>query len=178
VGIKMAQVFKKSALERLASPEQLDKAITVSNPVSWLALLGLTIIIAATIAWAWFGTFPTTLEVYGVAVGAAESSNDQITEFLIPANDVNKIKSGMKATIHDADADRRYAATITGVSFDDTLFSDTELLLHSHSIIVTVSFRLTSDRLPEKTILSANIIIDRVAPIDMLFKGISGRAKG
>ena len=54
----MAELFRKAALERLSSPEQLDKAITVSKPVSWLALIGITIIIVAFIAWLIFNSFP------------------------------------------------------------------------------------------------------------------------
>jgi len=47
----MAGLFRKAALERLSSPEQLDKAITVSSPLSWVALIGVTLIIAAAIFW-------------------------------------------------------------------------------------------------------------------------------
>jgi len=54
----MAGLFRKAALERLSSPEQLDKAITVSKPVSWLALIGVTIIIVAAILWLVFGDMP------------------------------------------------------------------------------------------------------------------------
>jgi len=54
----MAELFRKAALERLSSPEQLDKAITVSKPVSWLALIGITIVILAFIVWLVFSSFP------------------------------------------------------------------------------------------------------------------------
>jgi len=57
----MGGLFRKDALERLSSPEQLDKAIIVSNPVSWLVLIGLTIIIAAGILWLIYGGLPVAI---------------------------------------------------------------------------------------------------------------------
>ena len=56
--VVLAGLFRKVALERLSSPEQLDKAITVSKPVSWLALIGVTIIIAAAVLWLVLGDMP------------------------------------------------------------------------------------------------------------------------
>ena len=57
----MVGLFRKAALERLSSPEQLDKAIVVSKPVSWLALIGLTVIIAAGILWLIYGDLPIAI---------------------------------------------------------------------------------------------------------------------
>ena len=57
----MSGLFRKVALERLSSPEQLDKAITVSSPVSWLALIGVTVIIAAGILWLVFSGLPVVI---------------------------------------------------------------------------------------------------------------------
>ena len=48
----MAQVFRKSALEKLPSPEQLDKAMVVTSPASWAVLTGVALIVAAAVVWA------------------------------------------------------------------------------------------------------------------------------
>lgn len=69
----MADLFRKSSLERLSNPEQLDRAITISHPMSWLALLGVLIVIVATVVWSILGTLPTTVTVNGIIAGTADS---------------------------------------------------------------------------------------------------------
>ena len=64
----MADLFRKSSLEKLSNPEQLDRAITISSPMSWLALVGVFFIVVATGIWSVFGTLPTTLTVNGMVV--------------------------------------------------------------------------------------------------------------
>ena len=64
----MADLYRKSSLDKLSNPEQLDRAITISSPMSWLALIGVALIIAATVLWSVFGTLPTTADAQGVIV--------------------------------------------------------------------------------------------------------------
>lgn len=64
----MAQLYRKSALDKLSNPEQLDRMIKISSPLSWLALIAVFLIIAVTILWSVFGTLPTTETVSGVVV--------------------------------------------------------------------------------------------------------------
>ena len=62
----MAELYRKSALERISSPEQLDKALKVTSPMSWLALVALTVIVAVTLVWSIFGTIPVTVTTNGI----------------------------------------------------------------------------------------------------------------
>lgn len=62
----MAELYRKSALERISSPEQLDKALKVTSPMSWLALLGLTLIVVVTVIWSIIGTIPVTVTTSGI----------------------------------------------------------------------------------------------------------------
>lgn len=64
----MAALYRKSSLEKLSNPEQLDKAIVISSPMSWLALIGVAVMIIAIVIWSIFGTIPTTMMVEGVIV--------------------------------------------------------------------------------------------------------------
>ena len=41
----MAQIYRKTALDKISSPEQLDKSLKITSPLSWLVLLGLTLIV-------------------------------------------------------------------------------------------------------------------------------------
>lgn len=63
---KMAQLFRKSSIERLSSPEQLDKSIVVTSPMSWTVLIGIALIIVCFMIWSVCGTMPTTLEAKGI----------------------------------------------------------------------------------------------------------------
>ena len=66
----MADIYRKTSLERLSNPEQLDKMIKISSPLSWLALLAVLAIIAVTVVWSIFGTLPTVETVSGIVVHA------------------------------------------------------------------------------------------------------------
>ena len=75
----MADLYRKSSLERMASPEQLDKVLRVTSPLSWLALLGITLIIIVTVVWSMIGTIPETITVKGI-VSSVVGSNSVYTE--------------------------------------------------------------------------------------------------
>lgn len=60
------QIFRKSAIERLSSPEQLDTLMHVVTGKGWLALLALGGLIAGTIVWGIFGSVPE--KVYGQGI--------------------------------------------------------------------------------------------------------------
>lgn len=75
----MADLYRKSALERMSNPEQLDKVLKVTSPMSWIALMGITLIIVVTIVWSIVGTIPETITAKGV-VSAVVGSNSVYTE--------------------------------------------------------------------------------------------------
>ena len=64
----MADLYRKSSLEKLSNPEQLDRMIKISSPLSWLALIAVLLVIAATVVWSIVGTLPTTETVSGMIV--------------------------------------------------------------------------------------------------------------
>ena len=75
----MADLYRKSSLERMSNPEQLDKVLKVTSPLSWLALLGLTFIIVVTIVWSIIGTIPETVTAKGI-ISPAVGSNSVYSE--------------------------------------------------------------------------------------------------
>lgn len=64
----MADLYRKSSLEKLSNPEQLDRMIKISSPMSWLALIAVFLVILATVIWSIVGTLPTTETVSGMIV--------------------------------------------------------------------------------------------------------------
>lgn len=75
----MADLYRKSALERMSNPEQLDKVLKVTSPMSWITLMGITLIIVVTIIWSFVGTIPETITAKGI-VSAVVGSNSIYTE--------------------------------------------------------------------------------------------------
>ncbi len=69
----MSSIFRKSALEKLSSPEQLDRTIAVTPPASWLIIIGAAIIIAAFIIWSFTGSLIETVEFKGIIVNGHDS---------------------------------------------------------------------------------------------------------
>lgn len=62
----MANLFRRKSLEKLSSPEQLDKLIKINSPLVWIALYGGAFIIIVTLLWAIFGRVPITEEGQGI----------------------------------------------------------------------------------------------------------------
>jgi multidrug efflux pump subunit AcrA (membrane-fusion protein) len=59
-------IFRKAALNRLASPEQLDQLMPVTSPRLWIALAGFALLLAAALLWGLFGTITSTVDGQGV----------------------------------------------------------------------------------------------------------------
>lgn len=61
-------LFRKEALERAATPEQLDQVIQVVNLNKWLPLVAICSLMTAGIAWSIFGRIPITVLGQGILV--------------------------------------------------------------------------------------------------------------
>jgi HlyD family secretion protein len=59
-------IFRKVALERLSSPEQLDTVMQVTGPRSWIGLGGLLLLLVTVVIWGWLGSIPTRVQAQGV----------------------------------------------------------------------------------------------------------------
>ena len=66
----MADLFRKKAIDRLSSPEQLDKMIPITQPSTWLILLGSFIIVISVGIWAIFGEITETYTSQGIVTVA------------------------------------------------------------------------------------------------------------
>lgn len=62
------QLFRKSALDKLASPEQLDQLMQVTSPKGWIALWTVGGILLMIIIWSIFGSIPTRVDGEGILI--------------------------------------------------------------------------------------------------------------
>ena len=59
-------IFRKEALNRLKSPEELDEAIVLISPRGWLALAGCSLFVVVGIVWAFWVAIPVKVDTYGI----------------------------------------------------------------------------------------------------------------
>jgi hypothetical protein len=64
------QIFRKEALDRLASPEQLDQLMQLTSPRGWIALAGVGLLLLTALVWGLCGTVATTVEGQGFLLPA------------------------------------------------------------------------------------------------------------
>jgi HlyD family secretion protein len=62
------RLFRKVALDRISSPEQLDQLLQVTAPRNWLALIAVICLLGVAISWAFTGQLLTTVSGQGVLV--------------------------------------------------------------------------------------------------------------
>ena len=91
-------IFRKAALERLSSPEQLDYLMSVTSPVGWLALSALAGVLFLIVLWGFLGRIPDTVSGSGILIrgGAvydvSAGSDGFITQVLVKTGD--QVKAG------------------------------------------------------------------------------------
>ena len=86
-------IFRKVSLDRLSSPEQLDKTITVISPIGWAAVAALAFFILAAVVWGCFGIISNKVNGSGVLmdregiVKITSQSGGRITDIGMRAGD-------------------------------------------------------------------------------------------
>ncbi|MCW8133525.1 MAG: NHLP bacteriocin system secretion protein [Planctomycetota bacterium] len=66
MALKREEIFRSASLERLSSPERLDRMLTLNSLKSWVLLLGLGLVVVAGVYWSFHGRIP--INVRGRAV--------------------------------------------------------------------------------------------------------------
>jgi len=66
--VKNSQIFRKKALAKLSSVEQLDQLMVVTSPYGWSALIGSSILVLTAILWGIFGSISTKVQGTGILI--------------------------------------------------------------------------------------------------------------
>ena len=86
--------FRAKSLERLSSPERLDRLLQVVDQKSWLPLLTLAILVAILTAWAILGKIPVNVHGRGILIHPREvvelhsPGSGYLTRLAVDVNDV------------------------------------------------------------------------------------------
>lgn len=62
------ELFRKTALENLSAPEQLNAALQITRPRAWIALAAILLILVASVVWSVAGTLPASVEGQGIII--------------------------------------------------------------------------------------------------------------
>jgi pyruvate/2-oxoglutarate dehydrogenase complex dihydrolipoamide acyltransferase (E2) component len=87
------KVFRKEALQRLSSPDELDHLVTVARPRAWLAFGAIALLVLVALGWATFSKVTTTVEGSGILLRGGgitrvdALSEGQIKELLVGVGD-------------------------------------------------------------------------------------------
>jgi HlyD family secretion protein len=65
---QQSSVFRKVSLDRLASPEQLDQLMQVTDAKGWIALAALGTVLVTAAAWGFVGRLPESVAGVGILV--------------------------------------------------------------------------------------------------------------
>ena len=174
----MADLYRKTAMEKVSRPEHRDRRIAVSSVFFWLALLGAAIVVASVILWMAFGTVPVTETARGVL-------EDRLAVCSVPAERATQIKKGMTVRVYPETADMQKHGHMEATVLSVEPYPASEEVL-SEGASVSVLCRLRTDRdskngfywtkesgrslsLPERTPVRAEIFLRSETPFASLF---------
>ncbi len=73
------KAFRAVALERAASPEQLDHLVNITRPVDWILALVILIVLSTAVAWSILGRVPTRAHAEGILVSSGGRVVDAVS---------------------------------------------------------------------------------------------------
>ena len=106
-------IFRKAALERLSSPDQLDRLIALTSPVGWASVAALFALLAAIVAWGIFGSVPTQVGGAGILI----ARGGQVYDAMAPAGGTVASVAAIGAAVRKGDV----VATLDDSQTDEEL---------------------------------------------------------
>lgn len=73
------RAFRAAALDRAASPEQLDHLVVVTRPADWIITLVILVAVAAALAWGIFGRVPSRVSGEGILISNGGNVVDAVS---------------------------------------------------------------------------------------------------
>lgn len=163
-------LFRKTSLEGISSPDQLNDYIKVSNPRMWMVLAALFILLAAVFVWGFAGSLPTTVHSKGVVLNGTAVC-------FVSAEDAGKLSTGQHVTAASSTGELKGQVTkisnvpLSSAEIADELQSDYLVqALTSSDFAVKVDISLDHSVPTDGTLLDVRIVTNSVRPIDFLLK--------
>lgn len=93
------EIFRKVALDKMSSPEQLDRLPAVSNTRAWLALAAVAALLVVFIGWGFGGSIPVKVGGQGIFITPPETSADLQALLYVPVGEAVKISPGKQVQV-------------------------------------------------------------------------------
>lgn len=192
------RLFRQKALEKLASPEQLDQLMSMTTPRRWLLLLGLGGLLLIVIVWSVADTLPTTLDANGALIRSTSDPEQMEVVLYVSVWDGSRVKPDMEVNISPISAAKNKYGMLTGrvLTVDQQLSAVQDMMqvlgsemqagmFYSDEKYIKVRVQLDKDdtdsgykwtsadgppfSLEPGTMCTAVIILNRERPIDLIF---------
>lgn len=72
-------IFRKGALDKMMTPDDLDELLQVNSPARWLLFAGLCVVLAGLLVWVFFGSISMQVRGFGI-IKTRELPRDVISE--------------------------------------------------------------------------------------------------
>lgn len=108
------EIFRKSNLERISSPEKMNNYIKVINPSVVIMLIGLGLLLIGGLAWGFFGNIPQTEALEGAFYSSSQGAECDSVTAVVPADCAAKLKVGMEVQVSPNGADRESYGYLKG----------------------------------------------------------------
>lgn len=155
----MNDLFRKTALDKISSPDQLDQVIVITPPSFWIAMIGAGMILLTALVWSIFGRIPVNINANGIymtgsGIHVVYSANNGIVEevFVKDGDAVNEgdVIARLSAKeindkLEQAQIRRTEVEEVTIDSVNDKANSENQNLLDIKSQLLTLNSTLDAD---------------------------------
>lgn len=195
-------LFRKKALDKLRSPEQLNQLLTVTSPRAWLVLTPITILLVLAVAWSLVGTIQAGVSGRGALVPNDQEPATLDAVIYVPVEEGRHLMPGMTARISPATIKPEQYGSLWGqvvaVGATPATQADMTEVLHNDALaqslvlagqLLEVRIRLLRDvntptgyrwtlaqgaplPLQAGVFCAGNVIVSQQHPIELVFPGL------
>lgn len=152
------QLFNKSNMDKISSPEQLHDYVKVANPGIWMAISAIVILLAGVVVWGFIGKIDTTMASAIVTDGGN-------SVMYIGESDVEKLEIGMKVRSEN----KEYSITAIAeepIKVDSSL---TDYAIHASGLTLGEwVYEVSIDGEHSDGVNKADIVIESISPISFI----------
>ncbi|QAU48706.1 NHLP bacteriocin system secretion protein [Bradyrhizobium guangzhouense] len=110
-------IFRASALQRAASPDELDHLVAITKPADWILAVVVTVALIAALIWGIYGRIPSRVSGQGILVGsgrvvdAVSAAEGRLASLSISVGD-HVERGQVIAQISQTDIEQKYANAV------------------------------------------------------------------
>ena len=92
------QIFSREALDKMRSPEKLDRMLQITNPIGWMAVVAVGVVMLSVVLWSVFGAFSEKADGMGMIMDSAgvvnisHTANGKVAEVYVHTG--SRVKKG------------------------------------------------------------------------------------